>query len=129
MTQLEEFNIRHSYQKLDIGYICARLKNLRVLYHNGDLMNTNSLQAMPQSCPLLEKLTIFSRSTEIRIPYFPKLKELTMGAYFHHPPINVTLSGFGYTYAKQLDKLVDRIYNARRCEDEELMEQLRRITI
>lgn len=129
LTQLEEFNIRHSYQSLDIGYICAKLRNLRILYHNGDLMNADSLQALPQNCPLLEKLTIFSRSTEIRIPYFPKLKELTIGAHIpNHPPINVTLSGFGYIYAKQLDKLVDRIYNAKRCEDEKLMKQLSRIS-
>lgn len=59
--------------ELDIGYICSTLRNLRDLNYRGGIKNVDSFQALPRFCPLLESLHL-DTSTSVQLPYFPKLK-------------------------------------------------------
>lgn len=44
--------------ELDIGYICATLKNLRVFDYDGCIEDEDPFEALPQFCQKLEKLTL-----------------------------------------------------------------------
>lgn len=118
MTQLEELVIFNIYEH-DIGYICGTLKNLRVLQFTGTIKDADSFQALPQFCPLLEKLMLTIESP-IQLPYFPKLKELKLE--FNDIPIDQILGDCGHRYAKQLDKLT--MYTSAPNESSELLEKL-----
>lgn len=105
---------------MDLGYICGTLKNLRVLDFEGTIGDVDSYQALPQCCPLLEKLTLSARNIE-QTPFFPKLKELKIK--IRSAPIEQALGECGPRYAKQLDKLT--IHTFEPIEEGELLEQLR----
>lgn len=114
--------------ELDIGYICATLKNLRVFVYDGDIEDEDSFKTLPQFCPELEKLTLFPDVDSLQIPYFSKLKEFTV--YFihcDHQSLNYILGGFGHLYAKQLDELQIYGQNPARYENDELINQCRAI--
>lgn len=127
LTQLQSLKIHmpDKCNELDIGYICSTLNNLRDLTYRGVIKEEDSFQALPQFCPLLESFHI-DTSSSIRVPYFPKLKWLSVFSSSLRP-VDATLGGFGFLYAKQLDKLRIVMPNAWRCKNEELLEELNKI--
>lgn len=102
--------------------ICATLNNLRVLDVYGNVEDEDSFQTLPQFCPLLENLCFVPFKT-MKIPYFPKLKELKI--HIRSDPIDQALGEYGHRYAKQFDKLT--IHTDKKIENSELLEQLRGI--
>lgn len=131
MTQVEELWIMSGYLQhleLDIGYICATLKNLRVFVYDGDIEDEDSFKALSKFCPKLEKLTLFPDVYSLQIPYFSKLKEFTV--YYincDRRSLDYILGGFGHLYAKQLDVLQIYGQNPAWYEKDELINQCRAI--
>lgn len=123
MTQLEELDIAiPRTREGDIGYICATLKNLRVLISKGNITE-DSLQAVAESCPLLQKLELYPGGVT-QLPHFPKLKELMVEVWVPQC-LNDILSGLGHLYAQQLDKLTIYTPFPEIYEHDELVEKFR----
>lgn len=127
MTQVEELYIKSEflhYLTLDIGYICATLRNLRVLVYDGSIKDEDSFKALPQFCPELETLRLQREIFSLQIPYFPKLKRFSVFyTSLIHRSLDYILGGFGQVYTKQLDELQIYGQNPELYEKDALLNQ------